>query len=247
MNIEYEVPGSRRMGYLARPVSNEIAGGVLVLHGGGGIGEHAKQRADLLSSMGYVAFVPDLFGHPVDGVEHAKRITAQLTEDWAELRARCNLALDILRGQSGVNSRRIAAIGFCFGGQAALELGRSGAEVRAIVGFHSQLRTCRPEDSVNIKGSVLVCLGDRDCFVSCEEREEFMENMTRCHVDCQLLLFSGVAHSFTDRFAEASGVPGLKYDARADRRAWTAMTELLSEVLGPKYEQGGNLVRHGQA
>lgn len=236
MDIEYEVLGSRRTGYLARPASTQTTAGVLVFHGGGGIGAHAKRRADMLAAMGYVAFVPDLFGHPVDGVEHAKRITAQLTEDWAELRARCIMALDVLRGQTGVDADRMAAIGFCFGGQAALELGRSGAELRAIVGFHSQLRTRRPEDTVNIKGSVLVCLGDQDCFVSRDEREEFMENMTNCHVDCQLLLFSGVGHSFTDRFAEASGVPGLKYDARADRRAWTATAQLFSEALGPKCE-----------
>ena len=231
MDIEYDISGGQRTGYLALPTAQD-APGVLVLHGGGGTGPHARQRADILAAMGYVAFVPDLFGHPVDGVEAAKALTAQLTENWADLRARCKAGLDVLREQPQVDPDRIAAIGFCFGGQAALELGRSGAELRAIVGFHSQLRTCRPEDSANIKASVLVCLGDQDCFVSREEREEFIENMTESGVDCQLLLFSGVGHSFTDRLAEASGVPGLKYDARADRRAWAAMERLLSETLG---------------
>jgi dienelactone hydrolase len=209
---------------------------VLVLHGGGGIGAHAKHRADMLATMGYVAFVPDLFGHPVEGVEHAKALTAQLTDDWPELRSRCVAALDVLCRQPQVDSDRIAAIGFCFGGQAALELGRSGAEIRAIVGFHSQLSTRRPRDSVNIKGKVLICLGDRDCFVSRDEREECLETMTNSGVDCQVLLFSGVGHSFTDPLAETSGVPGLKYDARADRRAWTAMTQLFSEAFGPPLE-----------
>jgi dienelactone hydrolase len=231
MDIEYDSSGGRRTGYLALPTAQD-APGVLVLHGGGGIGPHAKQRADMLAGMGYVAFVPDLFGHPVDGVEAAKALTAELTDNWADLRARCNAGLHVLRAQPQVDPDRIAAIGFCFGGQAALELGRSGADLRAIVGFHSQLRTCRPEDSANIKASVLLCLGDQDCFVSREEREEFIENMTETGVDCQLLLFSGVGHSFTDRLAEASGVPGLKYDARADRRAWAAMAQVLSETLG---------------
>jgi dienelactone hydrolase len=52
-------------------------------------------------------------------------------------------------------------------------------------------------------------------------------------VDCQLLLFSGVGHSFSDPFAEASGVPGLKYDALADRRAWNAMQALFDETFNP--------------
>src|SRR5690242_8397379 len=173
MDIEYETPGGQRTGYLARPPIAGNLPGVLVLHGGGGIGPHAKARADMLATMGYVAFVPDLFGHPVGGVEAARALTAQLTDDWVDLRARCNAGLDVLRRQPQVDLDRIAAIGFCFGGQAALELGRSGADLRAIVGFHSQLRTRRPEDSANIKASVLVCLGDQDCFVSREEREEF--------------------------------------------------------------------------
>jgi dienelactone hydrolase len=232
MDLDYETFAGRRTGYLAQRETAGKVPGILVLHGGGGIGAHAKERADRLAAMGYVAFVPDLFGHPVHGVEAAHALTAQLTDDWADLRARCIGALDVLRAQSQVDPERLAAIGFCFGGQAALELGRSGADLRAIVGFHSQLRTRRPEDSVHIKASVLVCLGDRDCFVSREEREAFLENMTSCRVDCQLLLFSGVGHSFTDPFAEASGVPGLKYDARADQRAWSAMAQLFSEVFG---------------
>ena len=63
MDIEYETSGGQRMGYLALPTADGSAPGVLVLHGGGGIGPHAKQRADMLAAMGYVAFVPDLFGH----------------------------------------------------------------------------------------------------------------------------------------------------------------------------------------
>jgi dienelactone hydrolase len=232
MEIEYGTPHGQRTGYLVRPAATHSVPGVLVLHGGGGIGPHAKHRADMLAAMGYAAFVPDLFGHAVHGVEAAKALTAQLTDDWADLRVRCSSALNVMREQSQVDRDRIAVIGFCFGGQAALELGRSGTDLRAIVGFHSQLRTARPEDSVHIKAKVLICLGDRDCFVSRDERDAFMENMTGCQVDCQLLLFSGVGHSFTDPLAEASGVPGLKYDKRADQRAWRAMAHLLAEAFG---------------
>jgi dienelactone hydrolase len=122
-------------------------------------------------------------------------------------------------------------VGICFGGQVALELARSGVDLKAIVGFHSQLETRRSEDSVHVKGKVLVCLGDRDRFVSAADRERFMAEMGDAGVDCQMLLFAGVQHSFTDRHAEASGVPGLKYDAAADRRSWAAMRSLFDEVF----------------
>ena len=231
MDISYDVHGQRYTGYLAQPSSREKVPGILVFHGGGGLGAHVRERADRLAQLGYVAFAPDLFGHPVSGVDHAKKITHELTQNWSELRLRCSIALELLRRQSNVDADRVAAIGFCFGGQVALELGRSGADVRAIVGFHSQLKTPRPEDSVHIKAKVLVFLGDKDCFVSAEEREAFLKNMTGSGVDCQMLLFSGVHHSFTDRHAEASGVPDLKYDAVADRRSWAAMQTLFTEAF----------------
>ncbi len=185
----------------------------------------------MLAELGYVAFAPDLFGHTVQGVEPAKALTASLVADWQDLRARCLVGLEVLRGLPETDATRIAVIGFCFGGQAALELARTGEDIAAVVAFHAQLETTRPQDSANIVGSVLVCLGDRDCFVFREEREAFLENMTQSGIDCQMLIHSGVGHSFTDRHAQASGIPGLKYDGHADRRSWAAMLELLRESL----------------
>lgn len=234
MDVPYEVRGRKCTGYLADGASGASRPGVVVFHGGGGLGRHAKERAEMLAKLGYVAFAADLFGHAVEGLQHAEALTHALTEDWDELRARAGAALEVLRRQPNVDPDRIAAIGLCFGGQVALELGRSGADLRAIVGFHAQLKTPKPEDSARITAKVLVCLGDQDRFVPPEEREAFLRNMSDSNVDCQMLLFSGVRHSFTDPYAEASGVPGLKYDARADRRAWAAMLALFAETLdGP--------------
>lgn len=229
--ISYTAQGRSFNGFLADGAGRDQAPGVLVLHGGGGIGAQAKERAEMLAGAGYVAYAPDLFGEPVDGVEHAKTIVAHYTENWAELRSRCGGALAVLKNRANVDASRTAAIGFCFGGQAALELGRSGIDLSAIVGFHSQLATNRPQDSANIKARVLVCLGNRDCFVSGREREAFLENMTENEVDCQLLVFAGVGHSFTDPHAAAANIPGIAYDKQADQRSWQAMMAFFNEVF----------------
>jgi dienelactone hydrolase len=42
-----------------------------------------------------------------------------------------------------------------------------------------------------------------------------------------------VQHSFTNPHADEAGLPGIAYDARADRRAWRSMVDLFGEVLGP--------------
>lgn len=230
-DFPYEVDGARFTGVLALPAGGGIVPGVIVLHGGSGLEDHARQRTRMVADLGYAAFAPDLFGRRIAGLEQAEAETEEFLGDWERLCRRCDQAFRILAGHERVDGTRIAAIGFCFGGQVALEYARSGADLKAVIGFHSRLSTRQPERSDAIRAKVLICLGDADRFVSREEREHFLDDMRASGVDCQMLLFSGVNHSFTDPYAEASGVPGLKYDARADSRAWAAMQALLAEAF----------------
>jgi dienelactone hydrolase len=231
IDISYEVHGRTYTGYLADGSNGKPAPGILVIHEANGLGPHMKERADMLARLGYVAFAPDLYGEKVDALDRMLALVDELTEDWTEMRARCNAGLDVLRQQSNVDKTRIAAIGFCFGGQVALELGRSGADLRAIVGFHLALKTLRLEDSANIKARVLVCIGDQDPYAPRDDRNSFMDNMRENNVDCQMLLFSGIGHSFANVDSDKSQMAGVWYDAKADRRSWAAMTRLLSEAF----------------
>jgi dienelactone hydrolase len=230
-DISFQVGGRTHTGYLADGSGGKKVPGILVIHEATGLGPTAKQRADMLAKAGYVAFAPDLFGEAVTSTERAFAIVGELTQNWADLRARCTAALEALKKQPNVDAKRTAAIGFCFGGQAVLELGRTGVDLRAIVGFHSGLTTLKPEDSGNIKAKVLVCLGDQDPLVNREARDKFMDNMTASKVDCQLLLLSGVGHSFTNPDADSFGMAGIKYDKAADQRSWSAMERLFAEAF----------------
>ena len=61
--------------------------------------------------------------------------------------------LDVLLAHPDADPARVAAIGYCFGGTMALELARGGADLKAVVGFHSGLPTDRaPRMPSNIKG-----------------------------------------------------------------------------------------------
>jgi dienelactone hydrolase len=59
----------------------------------------------------------------------------------------------------------MAAIGYCFGGTAVLELARSGADVAGFVSFHGGLQTPTPDDTKNMRGKVLMLHGADDPFV----------------------------------------------------------------------------------
>src|SRR5207253_7866808 len=131
--------------------------------------------------------------------------------------------LQVLAGQKEVDVSKLAAIGYCFGGTTALEIGRSGGDVKAIVGFHSGLGTARPQDARNIKAKVLVCIGAEDPIIPPEQRAAFEAEMRAAGVDWRLQLYGGAGHSFSNPAVDALGRPGFFYHADTDRRSWNAM------------------------
>ncbi len=226
--ITWSGNGRTSNGYLADGSDGKSAPGVLVLHEGNGLSANTRSKCDALAALGYVAFAPDMFagseGEPM-------AILGALVQDNAEWRARLNAGLAALATQPNVDGGKLAAIGFCFGGTSAIELARSGAGVKAVVGFHSGLGSGIAADSKNIRGSVLVCIGDADPLIPREQRDAFMANMAEAGVDCQMLLLTGVEHSFTNRQSATLGMAGLKYDGKAERRSWAAMQDLFDEVF----------------
>ena len=226
--ISYSASSGSCSGYLADGSGGRKVPGVLVLHEGNGLTANTRSKCDALAAMGYVAFAVDMFA---GSDAEPMAILGALVKDGDEWRARLNTGLDALRAQPGVDAGKLAAIGFCFGGTSAIELGRSGADVKAIVGFHSGLGAGNPADSKNIKGSLLVCIGDADPLIPREQRDSFMANMAEAGVDCQMLLLTGVEHSFTNKDASAINMAGLKYDARAERRSWAAMAAVFDEAF----------------
>jgi dienelactone hydrolase len=234
-DIEYRADAARMVGQYA--VDDGKSGrrpGVLVCHEGLGLTEHTKKIAARLASLGYAAFAMDYYGggkplaNPADTRLHIPPWLADPTG----IRARATAALAALAAQKDVDPARLAAIGYCFGGTTALEIGRSGADVKAIVGFHSGLGTARPQDAKNIKGKVLVCIGADDPIIPPEQRAAFEAEMKAAGVDWRLQLYGGAGHSFTNPAADASGRPGFFFHADTDRRSWNAMIELFNETLG---------------
>jgi dienelactone hydrolase len=232
-DIEYQVDGRKYVGYLADGSNGRKTAGVLVAHEGGGMTGHPKERARMLAELGYVAFAMDTFGEAISSREQAMSIITELMNDLPTLRKRARAALDLVKSQPAVDPARTAAIGFCFGGTTVLELARSGADLRCVVGFHSGLSTTAPQEARNIRCKVMVCLGEGDPIISREQRDAFIKEMRDGRVDWQMLLYGGVGHSFTNREVDAIGIPGFKYDQLADQRSWRAMRDLFDETLGP--------------
>lgn len=209
--------------------------GVLVFHEWWGLNDYVKRRARDIASLGYVAFAPDVYGKGVRPAnpDEAGKEAGKYIKDRRLLRSRALAGLDVLRNNKLVDTGRLASVGYCFGGAAALELARSGAPVAATATFHGVLNTPAPQDAKNIKGSVLVLHGAADPFVKPAEVLSFEEQMNDAGVDWQLISYGGAVHGFTNPANGPDPKDGLAYDEKADKRSWEAMRDFLSERLRP--------------
>jgi dienelactone hydrolase len=230
-DFPYEIDGKKFTGYLADGSGGRKTAGVLVCYEASGMNDHTKERAHMLAEQGYVALATDVFGEVPQKPERMMELVGLMLGDLPVLRKRITFALDLLKRQPNVDPARTAGIGFCFGGSTVLELARSGADVKAVVGFHSGLQTTAP--AKNVKSKVLVCIGVDDPIIPPEQRDAFVKEMCDAKVDWQMLLQGGVGHSFTNKSIDAMNMPGFKYDEAADKRSWAAMRELFDRVLGP--------------
>ena len=235
-DIAYEVDGHHMIGHLA--VNDQRPGqrpAVLLSHEGNGLDEHVKGRAERLAALGYVAFALDYYGdgQPLPMEEAMQRLGVLMTDADAT-RRRAQAGLAVLLAQPQADAGRVAAIGYCFGGTMSMELARTGADLKAVVGFHPGLGTTRPEDSRHIRGRVLMCCGTDDPFATPEQRLAFETDMRDAGVaDWNMELYGGVGHSFTNPRSDELGMPGFGYNASADRRSWQSMLALFDETLGP--------------
>jgi dienelactone hydrolase len=232
-DVEYAVGGDRMIGHLA--IDDERQGllpGVLVCHEGPGLDDHAKGRAERLAALGYAAFALDYHGggKPLPRDEMMGRLGA-LMVDPDRTRQLGSAGLAILLAQAEVDPARVSAIGYCFGGTMALELARSGADLTAVVGFHSGLGTQRPALAGEVKARILVCIGADDPMVPAEQRAAFEEEMRSAEVDWRMNLYGGAVHSFTNPNADLAGIPGVAYDQITDERSWRAMLDFFDEQL----------------
>ncbi|HEY2445352.1 MAG TPA: dienelactone hydrolase family protein [Rhizomicrobium sp.] len=233
-DIRYEVDGIALTGYLADDETRgALRPGILVCHQGSGLTGHAKERARMLAGLGYVAFALDMYGEIATSIDQAQALLRSLLADPPLLHKRALAGLDMLKHTANVDTQRIAAIGYCFGGGLVLELARMGTGLASVVAFHPGLTNLPERDDRPIGGKVMVCAGADDPLIPAAAREKFIELMNACGADWQLLVYSHAAHSFTDKSIDALGLRGFAYHEPTDRRSWSAMRELLSETLGP--------------
>ncbi|MFL5241826.1 MAG: dienelactone hydrolase family protein [Gemmataceae bacterium] len=232
--IEYKHGDVVLEGYLA--YDDSLSGkqpGVLVVHEWMGHNPYVRQRAGQLAELGYVAFALDMYGKGVHAkdAQEAGKMASVYKNDRKLMRARAGAGLNVLLDQKNVDPKRVAAIGYCFGGTTALELARGGADLAGVVSFHGDLATPTPEVAKNIKGKILALHGADDPFVPEKVVEAFEQEMRKGGVDWELVKYGNAVHSFTNPGAGDDNSKGAAYNAKADHRSWQAMKDFFGEIF----------------
>jgi len=211
----------------------QSAPGVLVVHQWMGLTEYEQSRCRQLADLGYVAFALDIYGKGVrpSNPQEAAEFAGIYKKDRALYRRRLNLGLEQLKNRKAVDSTKLAAIGYCFGGTGALELARSGAQIHGVVSFHGGLDSPTPEDGKKITSRILVCHGADDPFVPVKDIEAFKTELNEAKVDWQMIYYSHAVHSFTQPMAGNDNSRGAAYNKKADERSWAAMRGFFNETF----------------
>jgi dienelactone hydrolase len=234
-DVNYEDAGVKLKGHLAwDDAVKEKRPAVLIVHEVWGLNDYARKRAEQLAKMGYVAFACDMYGegkvfeHPDD----AKKMMAEIRANKEKWLARATAGIEVLRKNEKVDPKRIAAIGYCFGGSTVLELAFSGADLSAVVSFHGGLSV--PESTDKIKAKILICHGADDAFIPKETIEKLKAKLDAGKVSYKFIAYPGAVHSFTVPEADKHGMKGVAYNAEADKKSWEDMSALFEEVFKKK-------------
>lgn len=224
--IPYSDRGTALTGWLARPAGTPRAA-IAVFPTIMNITPFVEAKALALAEAGYLAFVADFYGHLPQDFKEASA-AAEVTRADPVYRPRLFAAISAMAEQAP--GLRQAAIGFCKGGQAVLELARADADLAMVASFHGILETTQPA-AKSIRPRILVCHGDADTLVPRSHVLAFWEEMDTVQADWHFHSYAGVPHGFTN--PNPSPMTGaIAFNASADRHSWAALLGMLDEVLG---------------
>jgi dienelactone hydrolase len=232
--IEYRSGGTTLEGFWAYdPAIQGKRPGVLIIHQWKGLTDYEKKRAEMLAKLGYNVFALDIYGKGVrpSSPQEAGALAGQYKRDRALLRERARAGLAVLQKQELTDPKRVAAIGYCFGGTSVIELARSGADIAGVVSFHGGLDSPHPADGKNIKCKVLALHGADDPYVPAKDLAAFEDEMRQSKVDWELVKYGGAVHSFTDWNAGDNVAQGAAYNEKSDQRSWEAMRQFFNEIF----------------
>jgi len=237
-NVDYDVDGKKMQSVLV--YDDAVKGkrpGMVVVHEWWGITKHTHSEARRFAEHGYTAFIADMYGDgkTADNPKDAGALSGAVRKNPAAMQSRFNAARETLARHATVDSGKIGAIGFCFGGSVVLDVARVGTDLKGVAAFHAGLGAAGPTAAAGkVKSKVLVLNGAADPFIKPDSVEAFKKEMDAAKVDYRYINYPGAVHAFTNPEATDKGkqfnLP-LAYHAEADKQSKAEAAKFFSSVF----------------
>ncbi|MCC5833057.1 MAG: dienelactone hydrolase family protein [Chlamydiales bacterium] len=221
---------------------NEKRPGILVVPTWMGLNDSIIEKTEAIAGLGYTAYAVDLFGlsREAKNTDEAFELVKPLIIDKQIIRKRLQIAAETLRGHPSVENSKIAAVGFCFGGMCALELAKSGYNIRGAVTFHASLDNrhnlpIKPvETAPNIPASLLLLHGYKDALAPENDLRDLEKEFDSRGADWQVYTYGQAMHAFTNPKVNKPEL-SLQYHEQTANRAWLAMRNFLTEIFSQDF------------
>jgi len=235
-NVIYEDDGLSMNGFVV--YDENIKGArpaVFIIHEWWGLSDYTKMRARELAKLGYIAMAIDLYGggKQADNPATAQELATPFYENNSKCVTRFVAAENLLKKYPQMDSTKVAAIGYCFGGTQVLNLALYGLPLKGVVSFHGGLETY-PASVGLTNAQILICHGEADSFVPESQVVQFKAMMDSAKIPYQFKSYKDATHAFTNPDATASGekfkIP-IKYNAAADTASWNDMKDFFEKTF----------------
>jgi dienelactone hydrolase len=222
-SVSYQVNGESYEGYYISPAKQAPL--VLLIHDWDGLTDYEIKRANMLAESGYAVFAADLFGAGVrpTKVTDRRQHTGELYKNREKMRALMKGAL-VTAKDRGADVKNAAAVGYCFGGAAVLELARSGADLKGFATFHGGLKTPEGQSYAKTQGEILIMHGSADSAITMDQFSDLAKELESAGVAHEMITYGGARHAFTV-------FDGNRYQEAADKKSWKRFQDFLADKL----------------
>jgi dienelactone hydrolase len=189
-------------------------------------------KAEEVAALGYTVLVADLYGQGKRGtsMESGMELMKEISDDRTVMRSRLLDVLTTLKESPAVDSSRLGAIGFCFGGQCVLDLARAGADIKGGVSFHG-VYDAPPFPNAAMSAKLLICHGWNDPLSTPHSLTGLAKELTEAGVDWQIQAYGHTGHAFTAENIPLDATKTFGFQPDTYRRSWKAMKDFLAEAL----------------
>lgn len=209
--------------------------GVIVVHDGGGFGEHAIGVAHKLADAGYAALAVNLYsrGGPAPSLTNPELLAFLRSVPDHQIIADLQAAIDTFAADPAVNGQPIAMIGYCWGGAGTFLAAARCRGLSAAASWYGELVTEElddrhpehPTDALSDRACpVLALFAELDPYVLIEHVEQLRDRVDRNPNQLEVVVYPGLSHGFAH--------PGREhFDTAGHDDGWKRIWVLLDRAL----------------